>query len=173
MSAASVAVSVEEYLSSVYRPDCDYIDGEVVERNVGEFDHSWMQTAIGWYLFVRGKLWGITALTELRVQVNATRFRVPDITVIANPVTANPEHKMRILREPPLLCVEILSPEDRMVKVQAGVEDYLSFGVPCVWIVNPETRQGFVCTPDGMVEAKDGVLRVVGTAIEVPLAELG
>jgi Uma2 family endonuclease len=80
---------------------------------------------------------------------------------------------MRILREPPLLCVEILSPEDRMVKVQAGVEDYPDFGVPCVWIVNPETRQGFVRTADGMVEAKDGVLRVPGTAIAVPLAELG
>lgn len=168
MSTSAAVVSVEEYLSTVYRPDCDYIDGEVVERNVGEFDHSWMQTAMSSYLFVRGKLWGITALTELRVQVKATRFRVPDITVVANPVP-----KMRILCEPPLLCVEILSPEDRMVKVQAGVEDYLNFGVPCVWIVNPETRQGFVCNADGMAEAKDGVLRVPGTAIEVPLAELG
>jgi Uma2 family endonuclease len=79
---------------------------------------------------------------------------------------------MRILCEPPLLCIEILSPEDRMVKVQAGVEDYLNFGVPFVWIVIPETRQGFVCTQDGMVEARDGVLRVVGTEIAVPLAEL-
>ncbi len=34
--ASSTAISVEEYIHSVYRPDCDYVDGEVIERNVGE-----------------------------------------------------------------------------------------------------------------------------------------
>jgi Uma2 family endonuclease len=168
MPSAAVFVSVEEYLQKVYRPDCDYIDGEVVERNVGEFDHGRLQTLISAYLVGRERLWGITAVTELRVQVKPTRFRVPDIVVIANPFA-----RTRILREPPLLCIEILSPEDRMVKVQEVVDDYLDFGVPCVWIVNPGTRRGFVCTPEGMVEAKDGVLRVAGSRIEVPLADLG
>src|ERR1017187_5183187 len=158
MSAAAVAVSVEEYLSTVYRPDCDYIDGEVVERNVGEVDHSRLQILMSYYLVGREKAWGVTAFTEVRVEVKPTRFRVPDIAVVTGPVP-----KTRILREPPLLCVEILSPENRMVKVQEGVEDYLSFGVPCVWIVNPTTRRGFVCTKDGMVEAKDGILHVAGT----------
>jgi len=167
MPAAAASVSVEEYLGTVYRPDCDYIDGEIVERNVGEFDHGRLQTAMSSYLFVREKIWRITAVTELRVQVKPTRFRIPDITVISNPVP-----KMRILHEPPLLCVEILSPEDRMVKVQEVVDDYLSFGVPCVWVINPITLRGSVYTPDGMVEARDGVLRVAGTPVEVPLADL-
>jgi hypothetical protein len=48
-----MAVSVEEYLSTVYRPDCEYIDGEVVSRNVGEFDHGRMQIAMGSYLVQR------------------------------------------------------------------------------------------------------------------------
>ena len=68
--------------------------------------------------------------------------------------------------------MEILSPEDRMVRVQESVRDYLDFGVPCVWIVNPATLQGYVCNSEGMFEAKDGVLRVSGTPIAVPLAEL-
>ena len=40
-------VSVEEYLRTSY-PDADreYIDGRIVERNVGEVDHSDLQTAI-------------------------------------------------------------------------------------------------------------------------------
>ena len=33
-------ISVEEYLKTSYRPDCDYVDGEVRERNFGEYDHS-------------------------------------------------------------------------------------------------------------------------------------
>ena len=160
-SRLNYSVSVEEYLSTAFRPECDYIDGEVVERNVGEFDHSRLQGLMTAYLVGREKLWGITTLSKRRVQVKPTRVRVPDIAV------------MRILRDPPLLCVEILSPDDRMVKVQAGVEDYLNFGVRCVWIVNPETRQGFVCTSESMVEARDGVLRAAGTEIAVPLADLG
>jgi hypothetical protein len=32
-------VTVAEYLRTVYEPDCDYVDGRVEERNVGEFDH--------------------------------------------------------------------------------------------------------------------------------------
>ncbi len=37
--ATSALVSIGEYLTSVYRPDCDYVDGEVQERNPGEYDH--------------------------------------------------------------------------------------------------------------------------------------
>ena len=37
---ATTLVSVEEYLSSVYEPECDYVDGEIEDRNVGEKDHS-------------------------------------------------------------------------------------------------------------------------------------
>ena len=33
------AVLVEEYLETCYRPDCDYLEGELLERNVGEWDH--------------------------------------------------------------------------------------------------------------------------------------
>jgi Uma2 family endonuclease len=165
---AGVAISVEQYLNTTYSPDCEYLDGEVVERNVGEKDHSRLQISLGSYLFTREKQWGITALTEQRVQVKATRFRVPDLTVVAGTI---PDH-VRILNDPPLLCVEILSREDRMEEVLEGIEDYLTFGVPCVWVLNPRNRRGFVYTSEGMREAKDGILRVAGTAIAVPIAEL-
>ena len=36
-------IPVEVYLTSVYRPDCDYVDGEVLERNLGENDHGRLQ----------------------------------------------------------------------------------------------------------------------------------
>ena len=168
MATAAILVSVEEYLTTVYRPDCEYVDGVVLERNVGETDHSNLQMMMAGYLWSRRELWGITVLPEERVQVKPRRFRVPDITVVAGPLP-----KTRVLLDPPLLCIEILSPEDRMVRVQESVRDYLDFGVRCVWIVNPETRQGYVCNAEGMFEAKDGVLRVAGSPIAVPLAELG
>ena len=48
-------VSVREYLSTSYRPDCDYVDGVVVERNLGEYDHARLQGEVMVYLHVRRK----------------------------------------------------------------------------------------------------------------------
>ena len=160
-------VTISEYLETSYRPDCDYIDGELQERNLGESDHSRLQISLASYLFSREMLWGISAFTEQRVQVRDTRYRVPDITVVAGPVTGIP-----VLREPPFLCIEILSRGDSMDEVQSRIDDYLAFGVPYVWVLNPRTRRGFVYTPDGMTEAKDGTLRTAGPDIEVPFSEL-
>ena len=50
-------VSVREYLSTAYRPDCDYVDGVVVERNLGEYDHGRLQMAVSAYFYARRKEW--------------------------------------------------------------------------------------------------------------------
>ena len=39
-------ISVEEYLRTSYRPDCDYVDGVIEERHVGEWEHSQIQSRI-------------------------------------------------------------------------------------------------------------------------------
>jgi hypothetical protein len=49
-------VSEEEYLSTAYEPDCEYEDGVLIERNVGDQDHSWLQAALGAYFFNPGRL---------------------------------------------------------------------------------------------------------------------
>lgn len=163
--AAATLVSVSEYLETSYRPDCEYIDGEVLERNVGEWDHGRLQIVLGAYLLTREKTWNIAAVTEQRVQVRATRFRIPDISVVAGGSPGT-----QILVQPPLICIEILSPSDSMDQMQDRIDDYLTFGVPYVWVLNPRTRKAFVYTAEGMREAKDGILRA--GHIEVPLAEL-
>ena len=45
--ATGTVISVSEYLSTMYRPDCDYVDGEVQERNLGEYDHGKIQLFLG------------------------------------------------------------------------------------------------------------------------------
>ena len=164
---ATALVPLSEYLETSYRPDCDYLDGELLERNVGERDHSNLQGLLTHYLISRKKQWGIVVLPEQRVQVKATRFRVPDISVLAGSPPAGP-----IVREPPFLCIEILSPSDRMAEMQERIDDYLAFGVRYVWLIHPTTRRAFVYTADRVQEVKDGVLRTENPAICVPLAEL-
>src|SRR5579864_5054858 len=106
---AGTLVSVEEYLSTSYDPDCDYVDGEVLERNLGEQDHSRLQGVLYAYLFNREKQWGIYVFPEQRVQVSRARFRVSDIYAVAG---SRPIEQ--IFTQPPFLCIEILSPEDTM-----------------------------------------------------------
>jgi Uma2 family endonuclease len=165
--STGTVVTLGEYLATSYRPDCEYLDGELLERNVGEWDHSRLQTLLSRYLSNREKQWGILVVIEQRVQVKATRFRVPDISVLAG---APPDGG--IIVEPPFLCIEILSPSDRMKEMQERIDDYLSFGVRYVWLLHPRTRRAFVYTPDAVQEVKDGILRTDDPDICVPLAEL-
>jgi len=164
---AGTLISVSEYLSTSYNPDCDYVDGEVLERKVGEYDHARLQTVLSAYLFNREKQWGICVISEQRVQVTTTRFRVPDLCVVSGDPPAE-----QIFTKPPMLCIEILSPEDTMSRMQERINDYLTFGVAHVWVLDPRTRRAYDYTPAGMQEAKDGVLRTDDPQITVPLADL-
>jgi Uma2 family endonuclease len=98
-------VSIGEYLATVYRPDCDFVDGVIEERNT-----------------------------------------------------------------PPFACIEILSPEDRLSRVRERINDYLSFGVSYVWLLDPATRKAFRWTKDGMQEVPE--LRTKNPEIAVTLNSL-
>jgi Uma2 family endonuclease len=158
---------MSEYLASSYDPDCDYVDGEILERNVGELDHSKMQKLLILYFGNREDQLGVHVYPEQRVQVSRTRFRVPDICVVGG---AEPTEQ--IFTKPPTLCIEILSPEDTMTRMQERIDDYLNFGVPHVWVLDPRLKRAYHFTADGMREAKDGVLRTENPPIAIPLAEI-
>ena len=164
---AATQVSVSEYLNTSYRPDCDYVDGEVVERNVGEREHSRSQTLTAASLVAQEKPWGITVLTEQRVQVRPDRYRIPDVCVLAAGAP-----RERIVTHPPFLCIEILSREDTMSRTLERIEDYLAMGVPHVWVIDPWRRHGYHYTREGMQEAKDGVLRTSNPDLVLALAAL-
>jgi Uma2 family endonuclease len=160
-------VSAEEYLHTSFEVDCDYVDGELVERNWGERDHSICQGLIYAYFLARANQWGVYPLVELRVQVSPTRFRVPDVCV----VSGGPPRE-QIPAKPPLIAIEILSPEDRMSVVEKKVHDYLNFGIPNVWVIDPYERQAFLYTPEARFEARDLILRTRESNIELPLPEI-
>jgi Uma2 family endonuclease len=160
-------VSVEEYLKTSYRPDCDYVDGEIVERNLGEKEHSILQRALILLFGNHRHDWRVEVFPEQRVQVSPTRYRIPDITVISAGVSWD-----RILRTPALLFIEIASPEDRLSRILERSRDYLNFGTEHIWLVDPEDRRGYVCTRKGMQEPENGILEIPGTPIRVVLSEL-
>jgi Uma2 family endonuclease len=164
--SARTLISVEDYLASSYEPDCDYVDGHIEERNVGEVTHARLQARITAFLLTRYEANGLVVMTEVRVQVRPGRFRVPDVCVTIG------EPAEEVLAKPPFVCIEILSPEDRMSRVEVRINDYLAMGVSYVWVLDPETKQAFAATAaEGLREVKTGVLRTENPVIELPLAE--
>ena len=75
----AILVSLEEYLSTAYDPDCDYIAGEVRERNLGEGPHSDLQGYFIGLFFEHRKEWNVHVRPEQRVQVAPRRYRIPDV----------------------------------------------------------------------------------------------
>ena len=157
-------VSEEEYLHTSYQPDCGFQDGVLIERNVGTESHSWLQISLGSYFHVRRKLWNITAYTEQRIRVRAGKYMLPDICVLQGLRSSE-----SVLKAPPLLVVEILSPEDRPIRVNDTVREWLDFGVPIVWVIDPETLESELYDKGGRTKIEDGVLRIPNSPIEVPL----
>ena len=144
MSSTTV-VPVQEYLTTSYRPDCEYLDGVLLERNVGEWDHSKLQARLIVLLSQLSLVGQIRVVPEQRVQVTPSRFRVPDVTVVVGQ-----EPREQILTSPPFLCIEILSREDRMTEMQERIDDYLRFGVPYVWVLDPRLKRAFAYTSTGV-----------------------
>ena len=165
--ATGVLIPVSEYLHSVYRPDCDYVDGEVQERNLGELDHSDLQGRFLELLGAPANRPLIRANAELRVQVSPTLFRIPDICVRAVPAA-----REQIIRTPPLLCIEILSPEDRISRVRERVADFLQMGVREVWLVDPATRSVSVCAGQTATEHRSGEITVPATPVTVRVEDV-
>lgn len=160
-------VSMREYLATSYRPDCEYVDGRIEERNLGEYDHALLQTLLGQIFMNHRDAWDVLALTDVRVQVKATRFRVPDVTVLR---AGTPRE--RILTHPPLLVIEILSPEDRLSRMTERTDEYLDFGIENIWIIDPSRRLAYRVTRAGLELAPTGEINVPETPIRVVLSEL-
>jgi Uma2 family endonuclease len=168
MPSPVTLISVEEYLRTSYQDgDREYVDGVVVERNLGEKPHSRMQRQLIIWFSLHEKTLGTFCFPEQRVQVKPARFRVPDVCVY---IGREPDEN--IFTTPPFLVVEILSADDRARELQDKIDDYLSFGVPFVWVIDPVAKRGYIHTRDGSLEARDGSLRTTNPEIAVTLSEL-
>ena len=111
--------------------------------------------------------WGVYAVTDVRTQVSASRFRVPDLSILLADAP-----RERILTHPPLIVIEILSPEDRLSRFQERIDDYIGFGVEHIWILDPERRAAWIADRRGLLVVSGDELTVPGTPICVSLPAL-
>ena len=142
-SATAIKTPLEVYLRTSYSPDCEWIEGELRRRTLGQFDHANLQKLLVSRFSLQERDWNVRVLPEQRLKVSDRRYRVPDLLVIRRP------DKEQIITIPPLLCIEILSPDDKILDYQERVTDYLVLGVGCVWVFDPKTQKAWRVEPTG------------------------
>jgi Uma2 family endonuclease len=164
MATTPTLFPIEEYLRTGYRPDADYIDGEIEERNLGEFQHARLQTLLAAFFFSNEKACQIQTVVEQRIRVAARRVRIADVAVLRADAP-----REQVTTTPPLICIEILSPEDRLSRAKLVLADYLAMGVENIWLIDPIYRAAFTFDSAGLHEADPTNLRVPNTPIHLDL----
>ena len=160
-------IPVSEYLATIYEPDCDYVEGELQERNVGERPHGFLQGILATVFQVNRRAWDIVSGTEIRVQTSARHFRISDVCVMRRSDPAD-----NVVQTAPLICIEVLSPEDRIHRMQERIVDYLRMEVEHIWLIDPISRNAWIATSDGTHKPANAEFTVPGTPIRISLAEV-
>jgi len=163
--ATTAQISLETYLTTSYEPDVDYVDGVLEDRNVGEYDHNIVQQAIQIWFYLHGKEWRIRSIQEQRTRVASTKVRIPDVCVFSRDVPIE-----QVFTRPQLIAIEVLSPEDRHSRIEARMSNFREFGVPNLWVVDPETRTGWDLSDGNWVRKER--FEVANSPIYLSLPEL-
>jgi Uma2 family endonuclease len=166
MATVPTIVLLEEYLRTSYHPDADYVDGEIEERNLGEYEHARLQYVLAGIFGKNEREWNVRGLTEQRIFINTSRVRICDICFISREAV-----RERVLRTPPILCIEILSPEDRLSRAEIVLQDYLNIGVQNIWLLDPIRRAAHTFDAKGLHMVNYDVLKVPNTGIRLDLTE--
>ena len=160
----SPPVTVEEYLNASYEPDVEFVDGVLLERNVGDWLHSLIQSNVLFAL--RRKYPHLKAVAELRSSVTGTRFRLPDVCVLL----AAP--KTKYLLDAAFLVVEVLSEGDAMSAAVEKLREYADKGVPNIWLIDPGVQLLFVYRSPTLVEIEDEVISTADGSVELSRSEI-
>ncbi|QMV18906.1 Uma2 family endonuclease [Granulicella sp. 5B5] len=166
MATTPSLLTIEQYLRTSYHPDADYVDGEIEERNLGEYEHAKIQTLIAVIFTLNQKQWHTNAIVEQRIRVAGARVRIADIAVLRADAP-----RESVTLTPPLICIEVLSPEDRLPRAELVLADYRSMGVENIWLVDPMRRVAYTFDANGLHLADATRLTVPNTPIHLDLTE--
>ena len=166
--AFPIQISLEEYLRTSFRPDCEYVDGFVQEREMGSEYHSLLQMWLGYWFVSHRAEWKVRVGGDIRTRVSADRVRLPDVAVISE----TDYLKERVLSRAPLIAIEILSPDDRIRRVIPRLEDLVRMGTEHVWVLDPEKRIAYRYFDGDVHLVQERRLTVPGTPIYLDLPEM-
>lgn len=138
----STRLPIEAYLQMSFEPDCEYVDGRLVERSVGDLKHSKAQAEFMGTICDNAR--SLCVRPALRMRSAHRRYRVADVAVFTEePTEEYPE-------TPPLIVLEIVSRDDRHTEIVEKLAEYLRWGVRHVWLADPYNLMLHVYGEDGL-----------------------
>ena len=126
----------------------EIVNGREEIRNLGEYEHSSMQTMLLMMLMQKDKERGTRTLVEQTIQINPDTRRIPDVAVFLRTTPTEP-----VFTEPPVTVIEILSREDRIVRYEERIDDYRQMGVKYIYVIDPHTQKAWNVSDGSWVRA--------------------
>jgi Uma2 family endonuclease len=164
--ATATRLSLEEFhrLYDGVKPNHEYWFGEAIPKTGGTTLHGLFEAIIPDLLFRLG--W--------KPAIEVTLKMSPDLELIPDIIATRRKIDEPYPTKPVEICIEILSPDDRLKKVIEKGKRYLDWGVDYIWIINPVQRTAWMLArenPNGIWIHPDGNL-TAGPDTEIPLPEL-
>ena len=149
--ASRLQVAPSEYLSTSFDgTDREYVRGEIVERSMPNFLDGEMQFELAFRFRQLRDSHRLFGCSETRMRLAPDLYRIPDIAVFAESKPDEP-----VPSRPPLVVIEIISPDDRYSEMLEKLAEYQQWGVANIWVVDPHRRT--------LAAYEDGALRTVPT----------
>jgi Uma2 family endonuclease len=141
-------VAAEEYLSTTYEPEREYVRGVLVERASATPAHDLVKNAAAEHLRHHAGTGGFVIAEDCRVElVPGAVYRVPDIVVAEVEAVVG-----SVLRSVPMAVIEVLSASDRLTDIVLRCREFWKRGVPEILILDPENSTSFCLLNGRMVE---------------------
>jgi Uma2 family endonuclease len=127
MGSTATLISLDEYLSTSYEPDKEFVHGVLVGRNVGTQLHGMLQTVV-------------VVFTETRLRMDtSSAHRVPDVQVLEIPYK-----KGRVVTDVPAIVIEIKSPYDTFDEIVDKCFEYEKLAVGNILMMDPDNKRAWL-----------------------------
>lgn len=130
-------VSIEDYLGMSFEHDREYVNGEIIERSMPTLTHGEVQAILASWFRQYRKQHNLLVVCEVRMRLGPDLVRIPDIACFIGRPDELPT-------TPPLVAIEIASPDDRLHQTLEKLAEYRRWGVPHVWLVEPDLKALYI-----------------------------
>ena len=153
--ATKALITPELYLATRFEREPELVRGELVERPLPTLTHGRTQQRLAVRLDGVG-----FCCTEVRMRLTEDLYRIPDVAVFAGSGPTD-----QVPSSPPLLVVEISSPDDRLDAMLQKLEEYRTWGVQHIWLVEPDLKQMHVYQDGSLAQVSRLELPQFGFAV--------
>ena len=157
-------IPVDEYLITSCDPGVEYVDGVLVERNVGDWLNGLVQSSLIFAL--RLTYPEVFVIPELRSR------RARSVSAFPMSVCCSILPKTKYLLDAAFVAIEILSEVERMTRIMEKLEEYEQKGGPNIWVIDPRLKMMSAYSHEALQEIRADVIATGKPRLELTRQEI-